>query len=77
MVRVALETSERPPPMTPAIAWARRASAITSMSGSSARSMPSSVVIRSPGSALRMRSSLPASNARSKACIGWPSSIST
>src|SRR5215831_4654123 len=37
------DTSETRPPMTPAIAWARSRSAITSMSSSSFRSTPSSV----------------------------------
>ena len=39
-VRVDEETSDAAPPMTPAIAWARSRSAMTSMSGSSFRSTP-------------------------------------
>ena len=46
-IRVVVDTSAMPPPMTPATACARSRSAMTSMSASSARSTPSSVVIRS------------------------------
>ncbi len=49
-------TSDARPPITPPTAAARAASAITSMSGSSARSTPSSVVSRSPASARRITS---------------------
>ena len=66
------DTSEAAPPITPAMACARSRSAITSMSGSSLRSTPSSVVIVSPGFARRTRISPPAIRAASKACIGWP-----
>ena len=48
MIFVASLTSERPPPMTPATACGFSASAMTSISGSSARSRPSSVLMRSP-----------------------------
>ena len=54
-------TSEAAPPMTPAIPVARSASAMTSMSASSARSCPSSVRTRSPGFGSRTRISRPES----------------
>ena len=47
-ILVAAETSAAAPPMTPATAWGRLRSAITSMSGSSLRSTPSRVRIVSP-----------------------------
>ena len=67
---VAADTSEAAPPITPATACARSASAITSIPGSRVRSTPSSVLMTSPFFARRARSSAPASFARSKACIG-------
>ena len=58
------DTSESAPPMTPPIAWARSASAMTSMSGSSVRCLPSSVVSVSPGRARRTTIAGPASFAQ-------------
>jgi hypothetical protein len=69
-VRVDDDTSEAAPPMTPATAWARSRSAMTSISGSSFRSTPSSVLIVSPFAARRTRISDPPSVARSNACMG-------
>ena len=54
MARVDEETSEAAPPITPATACARSRSAMTSMSGSSLRSTPSSVRIVSPFAARRI-----------------------
>ena len=75
--RVEADTSESAPPITPATATGAAASAITSISGVSARSWPSSVRIFSPGAAVRTRMAGPTSRVRSNACIGWPSSSST
>ena len=61
---VAADTSDAAPPITPATACARSRSAMTSMSGSSVRSTPSSVVIVSPGLARRTRISAPARRAQ-------------
>ena len=61
MVVVAADTSLSPPPMTPASACARSRSAITSISASSVRFWPSSVVSVSPVRAERMCSAGPAS----------------
>ena len=77
ITRVPLPISESAPPMTPPMACARSASAITSMSGSSARSRPSSVRILSPGFARLILSVAPFSRARSNACVGCPISIIT
>ncbi len=60
------------PPMTPAIATARSASAMTVISGVSVREAPSRVTSASPGLARRTTIAGPASFARSKACIGCP-----
>ena len=74
---VPADTSESAPPITPPIACAFEASAITNISGLSERILPSSVLIDSPGFACRTTIAPPPSFARSKACIGWPSSSST
>ncbi len=76
-VRVVGEISDALPPMTPATACARSRSAMTSISASSVRATPSSVVSRSPAVARRIRSAPPARVSRSKAWSGWPSSNST
>ena len=65
-------TSERAPPMIPAMLVGPSASSITQTSGSSVRSTSSSVVIFSPSSARRTTSRPPAIRSASKACIGWP-----
>jgi hypothetical protein len=65
-------TSLSSPPITPATATARSASAITVMRGSSVRDTPSSVTSTSPGCARRTTTVCPASRLRSKACIGCP-----
>ena len=57
--RVPAEISESPPPITPARALPRSRSAMTRSSGSSSRSLPSRVVIRSPGRAVRTTISAP------------------
>ena len=71
------EISESPPPITPASALPRSRSAMRRSSGESARSLPSSVTIFSPGRAVRTTISRPATLSRSKAWSGWPSSSST
>ena len=65
-------TSERRPPITPAIEVGPSASSITTMSASRRRSTSSSVVIVSPSFARRTTSLPPATRSASKACIGWP-----
>ena len=64
------ETSERWPPITPAIDVGPCASSITTTSGSSVRSMSSSVVIRSPSCAWRTTSVPPSTRSQSNACSG-------
>ena len=78
----ARSSSSTPRPRTPRRPSRRRspardrASAMTSMSGSSVRSTPSSVVMRLARlRAARRAARAPASCARSNACIGWPSSM--
>ena len=70
-------TSERAPPITPAIDVGPSASSITTMSASSVRSTSSSVVIVSPSRARRTISVPPATRSASKACSGWPVSSIT
>ena len=65
-------TSERSPPMMPAIEVGPLSSAMTTMSGSSTRSTSSSVVITSPSTARRTTSRPPATRSKSNACIGCP-----
>ena len=74
---VSSPTSERAPPMTPAIDVGPSASSMTSISASSVRVWPSSVSICSPSVARRTVSSPPATLSRSKACSGWPVSSIT
>ncbi len=74
---VASLTSESAPPITPPMAWARSASAMTSTPALSARVLPSSVLIDSPWRAVRTVMARPPSLWRSNACIGCPSSSST
>ncbi len=69
---VASPTSERAPPITPAIDVGPSASSMTTMSESSARTWPSSVSIFSPSAARRTTSRPPATRSRSNACSGWP-----
>jgi hypothetical protein len=52
--RVPSLTSDSAPPMTPAIDSAPAVSHTSTLNGSSARSTPSRVVSRSPGSAVRV-----------------------
>ena len=70
-------TSERAPPMIPAIDVGPSASSISTMSASSLRSTSSSVVIVSPSRARRTTSRPPATRSASNACIGWPHSSIT
>ena len=77
IVLVAGEISESDPPMTPPIATARSPSAMTSVSASNVRSIPSSVRIGSLATARRTTIRRFASRSRSKACIGWPISSIT
>ena len=74
---VVSRTSERAPPMTPAIEVGPSASSITHVSASSVRSTSSSVVIVSPSRARRTTSRPPATRSASKACIGCPVSSIT
>ena len=69
---VVSETSERWPPITPAIDVGPSASSITTISESSVRSTSSRVVTRSPSFARRTTSVAPATLSRSKACSGCP-----
>jgi hypothetical protein len=66
-------TSDVSPPITAASEIGPVPSQMIMSSGSSVRATPSSVVSVSPGFARRTTSG-PRSAARSKACIGWPSS---
>ena len=70
-------TSERAPPMIPAIDVGPSASSITSICESSVRSTSSSVVIVSPSRARRTVSEPPATRSASNACSGWPPSSIT
>jgi hypothetical protein len=74
---VASEISVSSPPMIPASATARSPSAITRSSGTSSRSAPSSVRIRSRGVARRTTMRPPASLSKSNACSGFPSASIT
>ena len=74
---VVSDTSTSWAPMTPAMQTERAPSAIIRCSGLSARTLPSSVVIDSPGRARRTTMRSPWSFVRSKAWSGWPSSSST
>ena len=76
-VRVESRTSVLAPPITPATATARAASAITSIVSPSGRLCPSSVTTVSPGRARRTTTWRPARRSPSNACSGWPSSQST
>ncbi len=67
---VASETSERWPPMIPAIPEGPSRSQTSTVSASKLRSTPSSVVIFSPSEAPRTISSPPGTLSRSKACSG-------
>ena len=69
---VVSRTSERSPPMIPAIEVGPSSSAMISVSGSKVRSTSSSVVMRSPSRARRTTRWPPATRSKSKACIGWP-----
>ena len=68
-LRVAELISLSAPPITPPMATACAASAITHISGESARSMPSSVRIFSPARARRTTMRRSARRSRSKACM--------
>ena len=70
-------TSERAPPMIPAIDVGPSASSMTSICESSSRHCSSSVCTRSPSRARRTTSRRPATRSRSKACSGWPVSSIT
>ena len=65
-------TSERAPPISPAIEVGPSASSITTISPSSVRVCPSSVCTCSPSAARRTVRRAPATRSRSKACSGWP-----
>ena len=69
---VSSSTSERAPPITPAIDVGPSSSAIRTMSASSVRVAPSSVSTCSPSCARRTTSRCPATRSRSKACSGCP-----
>ena len=73
MSRDSSETSESPPPMTPAMATGTEASQMASMPSWRVRSSPSRVRIFSPSRALRTWMVDPPSFSRSKAWRGWPS----
>ena len=70
-------TSERSPPMTPAIEVGPSASSMTSIWASRVRTCPSRVVTCSPSRARRTTSLPPATRSRSKACSGLPTSSIT
>ncbi len=74
---VSAATSERAPPITPAIEVGPSASAISTISWSSVRVWPSSVCTVSPSAARRTVSLAPAIRSRSNACSGWPVSSIT
>jgi hypothetical protein len=67
---VAAETSERCPPMIPAIPEGPSRSQTRTVSASKERSTPSRVVIFSPSAAVRTTSAPPGTRSRSKACSG-------
>jgi hypothetical protein len=77
MSAVSSLSSVSSPPMIPARATPRSASAITRSDGSSFRSSPSSVRSSSPGSARRTTIRPLASLAWSNACRGLPSASIT
>ena len=70
-------TPEYSPPMIPARAMGFSASAMTRLASESSSSLPSRVTIFSPGFARRATTRRPESLFKSKACRGWPSSMST
>ncbi len=70
-------TSERLPPMTPAIEVGPAASAMRQTSASTVRVWSSSVTTCSPSVARRTTRRRPSIRSRSKACIGWPVSSIT
>jgi hypothetical protein len=67
---VVARTSDRAPPMMPAIDVGPSASSITHMSASSRRSTSSSVIMVSPSRARRTTSRPAATRSASNACIG-------
>ncbi len=69
---VVSRTSERSPPIRPAIEVGPSSSQMISVSGSSSRSTSSSVVSFSPSRARLTTSRPPATRSKSNACIGWP-----
>jgi hypothetical protein len=75
--RVASDTSEVAPPITPASATAFSPSAITRSVSTSRRSSSSSVKSRSPSAARRTTIRSPARASRSNGCVGCPSSSMT
>ena len=70
-------TSERLPPITPAIDVGPAASSMTTIWSSSVRVTSSSVTTCSPGSARRTTSLPPSTRSASNACSGWPVSSIT
>ncbi len=70
-------TSERLPPMIPAIDVGPASSAIRQTSRSATRVWSSSVTTCSPSPPRRTTSRRPSMRSRSKACIGWPVSSIT
>ena len=71
------ETSERSPPMIPAMPEGPSRSQTSTVSASNLRSTPSSVVIPSPSRAVRITSSPPGTRSRSKAWRGCADSSIT
>ena len=69
--------SEFSPPMTPATPTGLYSSQMQSMLVVSLRSLPSRVRMVSPSRAVRTTMCPPSTQAKSKACIGWPYSIMT
>ena len=69
--------SEFSPPMTPATPTGLYSSQMQSMLVFSLRSLPSRVRMVSPSRAVRTTMWPPSTQAKSKACIGWPYSIMT
>ena len=74
---VSADTWEWAPPITPASAWGRVPSAMTSISSSSRHWVPSSISKVSPARARRTTMRRWSSACRSKACRGCPNSSST
>ena len=69
--------SEFSPPMTPATPTGLCSSQMQSILVFSLRSVPSRVRMVSPSRAVRTTMWSPSTQAKSKACIGWPYSIMT